>query len=442
MSEQKLKARWVLPVDAPPIDGGVVTIANGCIAAVDRCSSADGATHDLGDVVLMPGLVNAHTHLEFSHLEQPLGQPGMPLPEWLPLVIADRKRSGHNPRQAIAAGFRESLRHGVTTIGEIATAPLEQYLSDDPQPAATLFHEVIGFSAARTDSVLAAVETRLDAFPHSHAKGHAKGHLYSAAGPQRGPRPCAPQPDNPQPDIPRPTQGISPHAPYTVHPNLLRRLVDLAGRHNLPVAMHLAESPEELQLLAHGTGLFQQLLDKRSMWDAGAIAPGTRPLDYLHQLAQAPRTLAVHGNYFDAEEIAFLAEHAGTMAVVYCPRTHAYFGHAPYPLGKMLAAGVQVALGTDSRASNPDLSLLEEVREAGRQHPHVAAEHIIRLATLGGAKSLGLGEVAGSITPGKWANLTAIACGNEPVDPYEAIVLGEDAPVATWLFGKRTATDR
>ncbi len=145
-------------------------------------------------------------------------------------------------------------------------------------------------------------------------------------------------------------------------PSFSINLSNLPVRTIVPVAMHLAESREELDLLRDGTGPFQDLLDERSMWDPQAIPLGSRPLDYLRMLADAPRALVIHGNYLDDEELAFLGANRERMSLVYCPRTHAYFFHPPYPLGRALAAGVHVALGTDSRASNPDLSLLEEMR--------------------------------------------------------------------------------
>jgi len=406
-----LQARWVLPVDRPSIEEGAVSICDGRIVSVgSRVTLAAPAFRepvlDLGDVILLPGLINAHTHLEFSQFERPLGMPGILLPDWIRLILGDRKRGRRDPARAIRAGLEESLRQGVTTVGEIATSPVENYLpGDGMSPSLTLFDEVIGFSGARADSAMAAVRERMAI--------------------QLGSLPATCRP------------GLSPHAPYTVHPRLLEKLVDLAITHQMPVAMHLAESPEELRLLAQGDGPFQQLLDERSMWDAEAIPRGTSVLDYLKRLARAPRCLVVHGNYLSDREIDFLAQHGQRMAVVYCPRTHAYFGHKAYRLPEMLAAGVRVALGTDSRASSPDLSLLAEMREVAREHPGVPAEQIVRLGTLAGAQSLGWDDRTGSITPEKWADLTAIPCDGGCRDPYAAILESEASPVATWIRGKR-----
>ncbi len=392
MDRFSLKARWVVPVEGQPISGGVVTIENGLIVAVNDNAIATGPIEDLGDVALLPGLVNAHTHLEFSDLESPLGRPGMPLPDWIRLVINERKQSSKNVAQNILKGLQESLRWGVTLIGNIATS-----VSHAPQdvPEILDFQEVIGFSSGRVDSAFAEALERIE------KSGSA---------------------------------GVSPHAPYTVHPQLLDKLIDEAARRKLPMAMHLAESQQELELLEQGTGGFYELLEERSMWDDKAISRGTKPLGYLQALSRASRALVIHGNYLSDEELTFLAANSDRMSLVYCPRTHAYFEHEAYPLTKLLAAGVHVALGTDSRASNPDLSLLGEMQFVA-DRLRVPPEQIVRMATLSGAKALGRGNQTGSISPGKIANFTALACNSQ--DPCQEIVHGEDAPIGVWLQGLR-----
>lgn len=346
---------------------------------------------DLGDAVLLPGLVNAHTHLEFSDLAAPLGAPGMSLPEWIRLVIAQRKRGDRDAAAAISAGIAESVAGGATAIGDIATSTATTSSATMVVP----FQESIGFSAARVESALADVQRR-----------------FSASGPRA---------------------GLSPHAPYTVHPQLVARLVSLASSRGAPVAMHLAESREELELLAGSVGGFRELLEERSMWDAAAIPAGSRPLDYLRVLAEAPRALVVHGNYLDAEEIEFIGQRRERMSVAYCPRTHAFFQHEPYPLADMLAAGVRVALGTDSRASNPDLDMLAELRFTARRHAGIAPEAWLRMATLAGAEALGLAGSLGSLTVGKRADLLAVRCAGD--DPLAGI-LGDGTPVGAWAGGE------
>jgi cytosine/adenosine deaminase-related metal-dependent hydrolase len=320
----------------------------------------------------------------------------MSLPEWIRLVIADRRRGNRGGAAAMVAGLRESLAAGVTTIGEIATSVPPRPSGEDVLPRTVVFQEAIGFSAGRVDSVFADVEQRLAATEE-------------------------------------PT-GVSPHAPYTVHPQLLERLVRLAAERSIPIAMHLAESREELRLLQHGDGPFRELLEERSMWDAKAIPRGSRPLDYLKQLAEAPRSLVIHGNYLDAEEIEYLGRRRDRMSVVFCPRTHAYFQHEAYPLGAMLKAGVRVALGTDSRASNPDLDLLEEARTLVKLFPQASPDNALRMATQDGAEALGISGVAGSFKVGKRADLVAIEIRDHGDEPFEA-VLSHGAPLKVWIHG-------
>jgi cytosine/adenosine deaminase-related metal-dependent hydrolase len=212
----------------------------------------------------------------------------------------------------------------------------------------------------------------------------------------------------------------------------------------IPLAMHLAESPEEMQLLSTGDGPLYDLLNEFGVWDPTAIPRGARPRDYLRLLAEADRALVIHGTYLDDEEIAFLAAHADRMSVVYCPRTHAYFPHAPYPLAKLLAAGVTVALGTDSRASSPDLNLFEELRFAAAHHA-IAPDQLVALATLGGAKALGRNHEIGTIAPGKSADLTVVRLPNVEADPYELLFDPRSSVVATVRASfnpEPTATER
>ncbi len=235
--------------------------------------------------------------------------------------------------------------------------------------------------------------------------------------------------------------GISPHSPYTVSAKLLTELVLRARQHEMPVAMHVAESREELELLRDGTGPFQALLEERGMWDNTAIPRGSRPLDYLRMLAEAPRALVIHGNYLDEEERAFLAANSERISLIHCPRTHSYFFHPPLPLPQLLAIGVRVALGTDSRASNPDLDLLAELRDVARLHPQLHPQEILHMGTLAGAEALGRGDEVGSITPGKLANLVAIPlpedAGAAASDLLAAVFADDAMPSGVWLRGKR-----
>jgi cytosine/adenosine deaminase-related metal-dependent hydrolase len=202
--------------------------------------------------------------------------------------------------------------------------------------------------------------------------------------------------------------------------------------------MHLAESLEEMQLLAEGTGPFREFLEERNAFDPSIFPGGKRPLNYLKTLSAASRALIVHGNYLDDAEIAFLAQHSPRMAVAYCPRTHAFFRHEKYPLEKMLSAGVTVALGTDSRASSPDLSLLAEMRFVVKLYPQLRPITIFRLGTVNAARALEREEEIGSLAPGKMANLAIVALPKRSrSDPYELLLESDGPVVQTWFRGQR-----
>lgn len=232
--------------------------------------------------------------------------------------------------------------------------------------------------------------------------------------------------------------GLSPHAPYTVHPELCRKLVGLAALRNTPVAMHIAESAEEIELLRDGRGRLVEMLEELGAWRPGIIPSGSRPLDYLRILAEAPRALVIHGNYLDSKELAFLAESRDRMALVYCPRTHDYFRHAPYPaLESLLQLGMLVCVATDSRASNPDLSLLNELRFVADRNPALSGEEVLQLGTWNPARALGREQECGRVAvemPADFCVLQASALN--PTDPYELIWGANSAVVATFVAGK------
>lgn len=404
-----LRARVVFPVASPPIEGGVVVLENGRFAEVGRRVPPGVPDVDLGDVALLPGLVNAHCHLEFSGRKSQLGKPGMPLHQWVRLVIAQRQTAARIGK-AITAGIAQSVASGVTTLADICRVVSPAYTTGDVTPRLALLQEAIGYSQARAASATAAVNNNL-----------------AELGPIAAEAPG------------RVTLGVSPHAPYTASPSLVRELVSVAVERQSPVALHLAESPEELQLISAGNGPFQELLEERGMWDPWSIPRGATPMDYLRILTKAPKALVVHGNYLDDASLAMIGRHSGAMALVYCPRTHAYFGHPDYPLAKAMAMGVRVCLGTDGLGSNPDLSLLAEMRHVARHHRAVSPEAVLRMATLSGAEALGLESVAGCIRPGMPADLVAVNLPSRGVGGARGLLegmLADDRPAAAvWVQG-------
>ncbi len=405
----RLGARWVFPVESAPVENGVVTIEEDRIGDV-RPAPVTGAV-DLGNVAIIPGLVNAHTHLEFSDLARPLGPP-QPFAEWLRGVIASRRARSGPATRAIHQGLRECAAAGVTTVGEIATSAESVAAFDEQSPRGVVFRESIALDAERVDEQLALVRSHLDAEGAS----------------------VAPSLES-RPDVLR---GLSPHAPYSVAPDLFEELVRLAESGSYrPLAFHLAETREELELLARGAGPLVDLFRELGFWREGALPTGRRPLDYLRGMQDLRHALIIHGNYLEEDEVQFIAERPH-LAVVYCPRTHAYFGHTQHPWRDMLRRGVSLALGTDSRASNPDLNLWSEVVFLRRSCRDVSSETLLRLATRDGARALGL-AFTGSLAPQRAADLAVVSLEEcRGTEPHDLLLHPAGRVVATMRDGRWT----
>lgn len=399
-----LRAAWVAPMDAPPFRDGAVLIDGELIASVGpsaelRRAAPHAAIHDFGDGVILPGLVNAHTHLELSHLAPPhySGR----FVDWLVTVIAaagdDQTATG-----AVGRGIAQCLRYGVTTVGDITRRPglTRAELLSSPLRVVS-FGEVVGMAGRR------------EVLP---------GLLDAAVG-------------GPATDRLRP--GVSPHAPYSIDADGYRRCLTAARGHNLPLTTHLAESADEAMFLSDHAGPFRQLWDRLGAWEEGATGRfDGGPVRYaasLGLLDYAPVALA-HVNYCDDDELALLTR--SRASVVYCPRTHAYFGHPPHRWRDMLAAGIDVAVGTDSCASSPDLNMVDDLRLLHRIRPDVPAELLWQLATVRGARALGLKTSVGSLTPGKLADLAVFPAGE---DPLREILESAALPLEVWVAGVRTS---
>jgi cytosine/adenosine deaminase-related metal-dependent hydrolase len=381
-----VRARYLFPVSSPPLTDGVLTIREGRIVAVGENLSAE-PPRDLGNVAILPGLVNAHTHLEFSDLEAPLGAPGMPFADWIRAVIDLLRAKPERSQAAVERGLAESWAAGVVALGEIALPGWPENAFSHAGPSATVFLELLGLRPDRLDPL----------------KQLARAHLMSEFS--HG--------------FWRP--GLSPHAPYTVNFELLRYACKLSAQWRVPLAMHLAETAEELELLASHSGPLVELLSQLEAWDPGAIPRGIRPLDYLRELSSAARALVIHGNYLSETELAFLAEHRNRMSLVYCPRTHAYFGHGRYPLPRALALGANIALGTDSRASNPDLCLFAEMRHVAHVFPEIDPAEVLRMGTQNAALALGIEDKFGRLAPGLPAHLCLVPISDRSADPHELL---------------------
>jgi aminodeoxyfutalosine deaminase len=376
-----LTARLIIPVDRGPMPGGKVTIAaDRIIAVTDRGERS--ADIDLGNVAILPGLVNAHTHLDLTGLHGRV-PPSPDFAGWIRSVVRERRiRQPAQVQQDIATGITSSMEVGTTLLGDIAAGGQSWDQLASAPLRAVVFHEMLGLSKERAQQSFATVCAWLRAHP-----------------PRRHTRP-----------------GLSPHAPYSVRNSLFEAVARLASAQGLPSTIHLAESSAELELLSDHRGPFVSFLEEMGIYDpSGLIAS---PEAILAMKMSASPLLIAHGTYLRSPTGL-----GGNGSIVYCPRTHQAFGHAPYPLTGFLASGVRIALGTDSLASNPDLNILEEAKFVRRSHPTVAPDAILRMATLAGAEALGWASETGSLAPGKAASLTVVRVPDRnALDPGELIL--------------------
>jgi cytosine/adenosine deaminase-related metal-dependent hydrolase len=390
----------------PAMRVGAIVCRNGRIAAVGQAKSLrldhpDALLHDAGNAVILPGLVNAHTHLELSGF-----QPG-PAPadfaQWLLSIVARSAGIGDSMheavRRAIDIGVAQCLRFGVTSVGDISKqCTLTRSLLRDGPLNVTSFGEIQAMAQRRElldERFAAAADLSLES-------------LYLRI-------------------------GLSPHAPYTVEPAGYAKCLEFCRTQGRPLATHLAESLHEAEFLADHVGPF------RHLWEAGVNAwddavpkyPGG-PIRFAADLGLLDYpTLLAHVNYCDDEELAILS--GGKASVVYCPRTHQFFGHPPHRWREMLARGINLAIGTDSCASSPDLNLVDDLRLVRSLAPEHPAQKIWELATTNAARALQLSGIVGQLSIGARADAVAFPARTD--HPLEEILNGSILPSGLWIGG-------
>mgnify|MGYP000069114460 CR=1 FL=1 len=399
-----LLARYVVPVDRPPLPEGGVRIEGGRLTQVGPKTDLRGEPAiDLGPVALFPGLINAHAHLELSAYAGALSPAS--LWTWMPrLVVLRRKGTPEAERRSAARAAAESLHAGVTCIADIS-------------------RRGDAWSALRTVPVRKVCFAEL---------------ISTAADPPRDPAELARAVEAVECDD-RLSVGVSPHAPYTVRPRDFVGAVEFARRRGLPLTTHWAETEQERRWLERGGGLLGAVVRGFSRGDP-ICSPRCSPMRYAERLGLlSAGALLAHVNYIDDDDLGRLRR--SSASVVYCPRSHRFFRHKPHRWRDMLAAGINVCVGTDSAASLPPgatLSVWEELRFLHREHPDVPTETLLSMATIRSARALGLADKLGSITPGKAADLVAMPL-NDPLgpDPIADVLEGSMVPVGVWVAGER-----
>lgn len=405
MPARRIAARWVLPIAGPPIERAAVLLgpdgrveAVGPDAAVPRPPDVPG--EGFADGILLPGLINTHTHLELTGFD--LGPLEPDFGTWIGRVRAIKEtRSAEEFLAAARLGLADCYAAGVTTVADTGDSGSVIRAMDEAGASGIAYQEVFGPHPAQMAESLAGLRARTEALGR-FAGGRVR-------------------------------LGLSPHAPYTVSGPLYAAVAEWAARDRLPLAVHLAESRAESELLERGSGRFAEAWRRREI--PILAGPGRSPVEWLDQHGVlGERTLCIHVVQAGAADLRRLA-HRGC-AVAHCPLSNAVHGHGTAPLAEFLSHGLRVGVGTDSVLSVSRLDLLAEAR-AARALAGLDAESALALCTLGGAGALGLDGETGSLEVGKWGDCVVLRPALDGGSPAErALESGPDDVIATFVGGR------
>ena len=403
------RAAWILPITGPPIRHGWVTTAGGCIVAVGDAQERppveggdDGGT-DLGDVAVLPALVNAHTHLELSWLRGRV-PPARGFISWVTAMMRERLQSSDGRdetvvRASMAAALAEMKATGTGLAGDVSNSLGHLDLLAPSGLGGVVFHELIKFRATDPGGFVREAEQRIGTV-------------------QVGPGWRV---------------ELAPHAPYSVSPAVFAALRD--SRRAVPgarMSVHISESPDEVEFIQRGSGGWPDLLKRIGAWNPEWRAPHCSPIEYLDRLRfWDDRTLAVHAAHASVGDLALLASRGTT--IVTCPRSNRWVGAGDPPIAAFYASGASVAVGTDSLSSVDDLNLFSELAALHRLAPGVEPERLLRSATINGAAALGFDSAFGAIEPGKRDALLAVSIPPGTTDVEQYLVSGIAPGQVRWL---------
>lgn len=382
-------ARWIVPIAAPPVAHGVVAVEGERIAFVGPAADAPaGEDVHLGETVLMPGLVNAHCHLELTAMRGFLED--IDFRRWI-LRLTNARRSVLDREALLDSaryGIEEGLLAGITSYADTGDSGVAMQAMREAGVRGINYQEVFGPDPAQCEESMAGLRQKVAGLRYL--------------------------------ETPLVRVGISPHAPYTVSDALFRAAVELSREQSLPMAIHIAESELEQQLVVDAAGPFAEGLRRRGI---AVDRRGETPIELLDRLGVlevAP--LLIHCVRATGADVERIVTHA--CGVAHCPASNAKLGHGVAPLAEMLAAGATVGLGSDSMASNNRMDILEEARLAlfaqrtrlGAHGTPTAAD-VLEMATIGGATAIGIADRVGTLEEGKQADLAAFAL--DPVGPTQ-----------------------
>jgi cytosine/adenosine deaminase-related metal-dependent hydrolase len=396
-------ASWIVSVSDPPMRDGWITVDRGRIAAVTKRAPANGGQRiDLGEVAVMPGLVNAHTHLELSYLRDEV-PPAADFVTWIRAVMTARRRRPdpespeilHSVERAIA----ESMACGTAIVGDISNTLVSFAPLTRSPLAGVLFYELIRFNPGDPQAFVDTAWTELQRLVPTD----------------------------------RMRASLAAHAPYSVAPLVFRAIRQAIARDPFaPTSVHLSESIEEVEFIRSGSGPWRHLLEDLGVWDPAWVPPGGSPVQFLDDSGFLDaRVLAVHGVQMTARDLARLASRGTTL--VTCPRSNGHTGAGAPPIADFYRSGVRVAVGTDSLASAPDLNVFAELATMRALAPDVPAATLIDSATREGARALGYDADYGTIEPGKRARLLAVEIPPLTIDVEEYLVGGIAPQQLRWI---------
>jgi cytosine/adenosine deaminase-related metal-dependent hydrolase len=402
----RYRAAWILPISEPPIRDGWVAVDRGRIVAIGstgRRVLVDGAREvDLGDVAILPGLVNAHTHLELSYLRDEV-PPASAFVTWIKGVMAARRRrpdpSGPEILDAVDRALLEAVACGTAIVGDISnTLVTFGPLARSPL-AGVLFYELIRFHTSDAAALVERAVQQLEALTPTD----------------------------------KVRTSLAAHAPYSVAPLVFREIRRAVDRTPFaPVSVHLSESAEEVEFIRSGSGPWRALLEEIGSWDPAWVPPGGSPVQFLDESGFLDaRVLAVHGVQMTTADLDRLVARGST--VVTCPRSNGHTGAGAPPIEDFYNYGVNVAIGTDSLASAPDLNVFAELATLRALAPTVSPGALLDSATRQGARALGFDADYGTIEPGKLARLLAVAIPPQTDDVEEYLVSGIERAQIRWL---------